>query len=136
MLSQFVICLACSFANVNVITSSSFTPAISVAEPMLRAVTPLTALPFLFTVTSTVEILLDAGLFTITFNTPIVVASVVASVVVVVVVSVLVSVEPVCVNSALKSITWLETLYVLPASTLIVIASTAVLPFLAANVPL
>ena len=64
-----------------------------------------------------------------------VVVSVVLSVVVVVV-SVLVSVEPVGVNSALKSINWLEILYVLPASTLIVIASTAVLPFLAANVPL
>ena len=103
---------------------------------MLRAVTALIVVPFFFTVTFTVEVLLDAGLFTITFNTPIVVASVVASVVVVVVVSVLVSVEPVGVNSALKSITWLETLYVLPASTLIVIALTAVSPFLAANAPL
>ena len=103
---------------------------------MLRVVTLLIVVPFFFTVTFTVASLLDAGLFTLTFNTPIVVSSVVVSVVVVVVVSVLVSVEPVGVNSALKSITWLETLYVLPASTLIVIASTAVLPFLPANVPL
>jgi len=105
LLFQFVICLACSFANVNVITSSSFTPAISVSEPMLRVVTLLIVVPFFFTVTFTVASLLDAGLFTLTFNTPIVVSSVVVSVVVVVVVSVLVSVEPVGVNSALKSIT-------------------------------